>query len=271
MENKANVTPETVDVMPEEEEVALTAREVLDSPVLLVNDITATLCDRVQRMASIEELTALACSFNEFDSTMRNAVELPRCVLFAKVRECKVFKPTYKNFHEWAKKNFELSPASADNYANVAKLLDYKTAHTIGWNGGKDFGYTQLSNLMYHYGASRVDKLRGDLWRCYSPEMSVADIKAQAQAECPKEVKTKDAKTSKAKQVKTATQGVTGGTGGATSDENVAHDDESSVRLLKLNEEETQALIGAIDAILPLLKEDAPNMPVLMSIRGRLA
>ena len=265
MENKANVTPETVDVMPEEEEVALTAREVLDAPALLVNDIASTLCDRVQRMASIEELTALACSFNEFDSTMRNAVELPRCVLFAKVRECKVFKPVYKNFHEWAKKNFELSPASADNYANVAKLLDYKTAHTIGWNGGKDFGYTQLSNLMYHYGASRVDKLRGDLWRCYSPEMSVADIKAQAQAECPKEVK--DTKTSKAKQVKTATPDVTSDT---APDEMVARDGDEVMHILRLDEEETQALIGAIDAILPLLKEDAPNMPVLMSIRGRL-
>ena len=128
---------------------------------------------------TIAPVKAIA-NINDADIVIKSLVavngltSLPLCKVFARVKNEKLFKPSYKSFEQWASKIHGLGKASAYNYAKVGDLIDDNGTGSILYHKFNDFTYTQIVRIANAFTKEKAIELAKA--EKITPYMSVKDL-----------------------------------------------------------------------------------------------
>lgn len=130
----------------------------------------------IQTIAPIQTIENL----NDADIVIKSLVavngltSLPLCKVFARVKNEKLFQPSYKSFEQWASKVHGLGKASAYNYAKVGDLIDENGTGSILYHKFNDFTYTQIVRIATAFSKEKAIELAQS--EKITPYMSVKDL-----------------------------------------------------------------------------------------------
>ena len=120
-------------------------------------------------------------------SNASEKTKLPIARAFYIVREKKLYDGESKNFHAWARKNFGVSDATADNYAVVGGFVEEDGQHSIFKHGEYDYTYTHVFTVLYHFGVANVEQARKAFESGkFNPLMTVKELKKALADNFPK-------------------------------------------------------------------------------------
>ena len=180
-------------------------------------------------------------------SNASEKTKLPIARAFYIVREKKLYDGESKNFHAWARKNFGVSDATADNYAVVGGFVEEDGQHSIFRHGEYDYTYTHVFTVLYHFGVANVEQARkafesGKL----NPLMTVKELKKALADNFPK--KSAEPKDEGAKAEDTKTEGAK--TEGAKAEGAKAEgaNEDTKKRVISLSHEEIVLILSALES-----------------------